>query len=75
MRNLMSEIFQFSLILTLTSTHHVTLTMNDRKNIFVVSIIHQIKQITELKIIKINPPILEIVFSQDFFQILLLIRW
>ena len=67
MRNLMSEIFKFSLILTLTSTHHVTLTMNDRKNIFVVSIIHQTDNI-----IKIDPPILEIIFSQDFSQILLI---
>ena len=37
----MSEIVQFSSTFTLTSTHHVTFTMNDRKNIFVVSIIHQ----------------------------------
>ena len=37
----MSKISQFSSILTLTSTHHVTLRMNDLKNIFVVSIIHQ----------------------------------
>ena len=37
----MSEFVQFSSILTLTSTHHVTLTMNDLKNIFVVSITFQ----------------------------------
>ena len=37
----MSEIVKFSSILTLTSTHHVTLTMIDLKNIFVVSIIYQ----------------------------------
>ena len=41
MRYLMSEIVQFSSILTLNSTHHVTLTMDDYKNIFVVSIIYQ----------------------------------
>ena len=58
MRNLLSEIFQFSSILTLTSTHHVTLTMNGLKNIFIVSIIHQ----TDI----------EILFSPDFFQILLI---
>ena len=40
MRCLLSEIVNFALILTFTSTHHVTLTMNDIKNIFVVSIIH-----------------------------------
>ena len=37
----MSEIVQFSSIFTLIPTHHVNLTMNDLKNIFVVSIIHQ----------------------------------
>ena len=37
----MSEIVQFFSILILTSTHHVTLTMTDLKNIFVVSIIYQ----------------------------------
>ena len=37
----MSEIVQFPSILTLTSTHHVTLTMNDLQNIFIVSIIYQ----------------------------------
>ena len=42
----MSEILQFSSILTLTSTNHVTLTMNDLKNIFVVSIIYQTDNIT-----------------------------
>ena len=41
MRYLMSEIVKFSSILTLTSTHHVTLKMNNLKNIFVVSIIYQ----------------------------------
>ena len=61
MRYLMSEIVQFSSIFTLTLTHHVTLTMNDLKNIFVVSIIH----LTELKIIKIVQQILEILFFPD----------
>ena len=37
----MSETVQFSSILNLISTHHVILPMNDLKNIFVVSIIHQ----------------------------------
>ena len=37
----MSEIVQFSSLLTLTSTHHVILTMYDLKNIFAVSIIYQ----------------------------------
>ena len=37
----MSEIVQFFSIMTSTSTHHVILTMNHLKNIFVVSIIHQ----------------------------------
>ena len=32
-----SKIVKFSSILTLTSGHHVTLTINDLKNIFVVS--------------------------------------
>ena len=41
MRYLISEIVQFSSIFTLTSTHHVTLTMNDLKNIVVVLIIYQ----------------------------------
>ena len=41
MRYLMSETVQFPLILILTPTYHVTLTMNDLKNIFVVSIIPQ----------------------------------
>ena len=63
MRYLMSEIVQFSSILTLNSTHHVTLTMDDLKNIFVVSIIYQ--TIMKLEIIKIDPPILEILFSLD----------
>ena len=40
MRNLLSEMFQFSAILPLTSTRHVALRMNDLKTIFVVSIIH-----------------------------------
>ena len=61
----MYEIVQLSTILTLISTHHVTLTMNDLKNIFAGSIINQ--QLTELEIIKINPPILEILFSLDFY--------
>ena len=61
MRYLMSETVQFSSILTLTSTYHVILTMNVPKNIFVVST----KQITELELIKIDPPILEILFSLD----------
>ena len=37
----MFEIVQFSSILTLPSTHHVTLKMNNPQNIFVVSIIYQ----------------------------------
>ena len=37
----MSETVHFSSILILTSTYHVTLTMNNLKNIFVVSIIPQ----------------------------------
>ena len=71
MRNLMSEIFQFSSILTLTSTHHVTLTMDNLNNIFFLCQL-SIKQITELKIIKIDPRILEILFSLDLLQILLI---
>ena len=59
MRYLMSETVQFSSILT--STYHVALTINDLKNIVVVSIIHH----TELEIIKIDPLILEILFSRD----------
>ena len=61
MRYLMSETVQFSSIFTLTLTYHVALTMNDLKNIFLVSIIHQ----TKLEIIKIDPPILEILFFRD----------
>ena len=34
---LMSKIVHFSSILTLTSPHHLTLTMKDLKNIFAVS--------------------------------------
>ena len=37
----MSKIVYFFSILTLTSTHHLTLTINYPKNIFAVSIIHQ----------------------------------
>ena len=60
----MFEIVNFPSILTSTSKHRVTLTMNDFKNIFFCQF--SIKQITELKIIKINQPILEILFSPDF---------
>ena len=42
----MFEIVKFSSILTLASVHHVTLTINDLKNIFVVSIIQQTDDIT-----------------------------
>ena len=59
----MSEIVQLSSILTLTSTHHVTLPMNGRKNILLCQL--SIKEITELEIIKIDPPILEILFYLD----------
>ena len=67
MRYLMSEIVQFSTILTLTSTHHVTLTMNDLKNTCLCKL--SIKQISELEIIDIDPQILEILFSLDLFPI------
>ena len=60
----MSETVESSSILTLPSTHHATLTMNDLKNIFVCQL--SIKQITEIEIIKIDPPNLEILFSLDF---------
>ena len=40
------EIVKFSSILTLTSVHHATVTINDLKNIFVVSIIQQTDDIT-----------------------------
>ena len=40
---LMSRIVHFFSILTLTSTYHLTLTMNDLKHIFAVSIIHQME--------------------------------
>ena len=70
MRYLMSEIFQLPSILTLTSTHHVTSTMNDLKNIFLLCHLST-KQITELEINRIDPPILEILFSR-FVQMLLI---
>ena len=70
---LMSKIVYFFSILTLTSTHHLTLTMNDLKNIFAVSILHPMDNKT-YKIIEIGPSILEILFSPDFCQILLIIN-
>ena len=65
MCNLMSEMFQFSSILLLTSTHHVTLTMNDLKKLFLLCQLST-KQIAEFEIIKIDPLVLEIFFSLDF---------
>ena len=62
----MSEIVKFSSILTLT--HHVTLTMNDLKNIFVVSIIYQ----TDNKSIKSTHRFLRYYFLWIFVQILLI---
>ena len=60
----MSAIIKFPLILTLTSTHHVTLTMCQL----------YIKHITELGIDKIDPPILKILFSPDLLLILLIMN-
>ena len=68
----MSEIVQFSSILILTSTHHVTLTMNDLKNIFVVSIIYQTDE-QNLKSLKSTHRFLRYYFLRIFVQILLII--
>ena len=70
MRFLMFEIVIFPSFFTLTSKHHVTLTMNDFKNIFVFSIFHQTDNLKSLKsthqflryyFVRISPHILLII--------------